>query len=76
MCLCAKLSLHYFRVCDCGYLTSLLTCLKDPVTSVASKALEIIQFIGNLITKYEIRIEKSKPKSRSVVLLLFFSLLC
>ncbi|XP_047480369.1 uncharacterized protein LOC125032976 isoform X2 [Penaeus chinensis] len=50
-------------VCDCGYLTSLLTCLKDPVTSVASKALEIIQFIGNLITKYEIRIEKSKPKS-------------
>ncbi|XP_037800822.1 uncharacterized protein LOC119595758 isoform X2 [Penaeus monodon] len=53
-------------VCDCGYLTSLLTCLKDPVTSVASKALEIIQFIGNLITKYEIRIEKSKPKSSDV----------
>lgn len=50
-------------VCDCGYLTSLLTCLKDPVTNVASKALEIIQFIGNLITKYEIRIEKSKQKT-------------
>ncbi|XP_042860570.1 uncharacterized protein LOC122250440 isoform X2 [Penaeus japonicus] len=53
-------------ICDCGYLTSLLTCLKDPVTSVASKALEIIQFIGNLITKYEIRVEKSKPKSSDV----------
>lgn len=50
-------------ICDCGYLTSLLTCLKDPVTNVASKALEIIQFIGNLITKYEIRIEKSKQKT-------------
>ncbi|KAK8734747.1 hypothetical protein OTU49_005962, partial [Cherax quadricarinatus] len=44
-------------ICECGYLCSLLTCVKDLVISVAAKAREIFCFINELVTRYEIHLE-------------------
>ncbi|XP_042234240.1 uncharacterized protein LOC121874235 isoform X2 [Homarus americanus] len=50
--------------CECGYLCSLLACMKDLVTNVATKALGILHFINELITRYDIHMESSVKNRR------------
>ncbi|XP_071524109.1 uncharacterized protein [Panulirus ornatus] len=46
-------------ICECGYMFSLLECLKDLVTSVATRARDTFTFLNDLITRYEIQLEGS-----------------
>ncbi|XP_068243729.1 BRCA1-associated ATM activator 1 [Palaemon carinicauda] len=52
-------------VCDCGYLSSLLLCTNDPVTTVAKKSLEIFIFLNNLLHKYDIKTGAHHVKRRN-----------
>lgn len=48
------------RLCECGYMCSLLACRKDLVMAVTDKAREIFCFLYDLVNRYDITSEGNK----------------